>query len=167
MYSQNNINHILDIQHSKDRLISFPDTYVLLVRLEFFNHLPPESTLEMLSIMRASFNKDIMVFSSAVKKEVTGYTEYLNRRYGLVQGTDMVSLNCANLVFNSVFKACLVETSPWISLMINDSGNFAAFIPPDKYNRIDYLYQLYQMLGDTTNINIQTEGVKNGLIILI
>ncbi len=167
MFSQSNINSILDHQHRKGTLIHFSHTNMLAIRMDFFNHFPPESTLEMLAIVPVNFNNNLAVFSSSANKEVSGYATFLNRRFGLEQGKDLVSIDLTNLVFSETFRACLVESVPWLAIMTGDNENFAFFIPEKRYNQIDYVFQQCKLIHANSHINIQTEGEKSGLITLI
>ena len=167
MFSQSNINNILDHQHSNGRLISFTNGYFLALKMDIFIHFPPENTVEMLTTVPVRFNDEIGIFSSASKEEVRRYTTFLVRRFGLVTGQEIVSADCTNLVSSNVYKACFIEPSPWLVLMTGQTENYASFIPLNRYNQIDYVFRQYQLVQSDNNINIQTEGVASGLIRLI
>ena len=167
MYSQNNINNILDHRHNRGRLLNFRHVYLLSIRMDFFRHFPPESILEMLAIVPVRFNTNIGVFSSSAKKEITGYAAYLHRQFGLEPGIDIICADCSNLMFNEIFLACLVESVPWIALLTDRKMNYVSFIPEEKYNQIDFVISQYRLINPDSRIKIHTEGEKSGLISLI
>ncbi len=167
MYSQNNINNILDNRHSRDRLLVFRHVYLLVIQMHFFDILPPESLLEMLALVPVIFNNDIGVFSSTSRKEVSGYATFLTRRYGMEPGSDMVTVDCTNLVLNSIFKACLLESIPWLAVLTNRKKNYASFIPVHKYNKIDFIFSQYQVIHPDAQVKIHTEGEKSGLVSIL
>ena len=76
MYSQNNINNILDHQHTTEKLIGFHHIYFLVVRMAHFSHFTSDRAMEMLSTVRFQFNKDIGAYSSTSQKEIHGYTSF-------------------------------------------------------------------------------------------
>ncbi len=167
MFSQKNINNILDHRHIRGQILDFTHVYIVAIRMQFFNHFPPESTLEMLSLVPVTFNNNIGIFSSSSKKEVTGYSTFLNRRFGLEPKIDNVCADCTNLMFNDIFSACLLDSVPWLALLTNGKINYATFIPPEKYSQIDFVFNQYQLIHPDSKIKIQTEGEKSGLISLI
>ncbi|HYW97062.1 MAG TPA: hypothetical protein VE870_15825 [Bacteroidales bacterium] len=157
----------MDHQHSNDRTVPFKHPYFLAIKLSFFNHMPPERIMEMLTTVPVHFNQDIGVFSSDTRKEITGYSTFVVRHFGLVPSEHIISADCTNLILSNRYHACLLEPAPWLSILVDSGMNHASFIPANRYNQLDFVFRQFQISHPDMKVNIQTEGVKSGLVTLI
>ena len=79
----------------------------------------------------------------------------LIKRFGMQQGRDFVSADCSNLALNGTYKACLIESAPWLAILTGKKENFVSYIPENHYNQIDYVFRQYQLIHPDMKIKIQ------------